>query len=148
MTVAWVTCAMCGTELRDCAKFCDTCGCRLATSMQAEYEQVTVLFADVVRSMDIAAAVDNVFREGRLLVWGVAATGLLVEALLARGRDGDVTMRDILLPRLRALLADAHGDGDETANRDLLSHHREMSESLGFEGHVDWAEAIVSRAAQ
>jgi adenylate cyclase len=49
----------CGTELRSNAKFCDECGSPIAVAgTQAEYKQVTVLFADVVRSMDIAAAVD------------------------------------------------------------------------------------------
>jgi class 3 adenylate cyclase len=51
-------CATCGTALRENAKFCDECGAAIATSADtAEYKQVTVLFADVVRSMDIAAAV-------------------------------------------------------------------------------------------
>jgi adenylate cyclase len=55
-----VTCEACRTELRHNAKFCDQCG-RPTTSVGevAEYKQVTVLFADVVRSMDIAAAVDT-----------------------------------------------------------------------------------------
>jgi adenylate cyclase len=48
----------CGAELRATAKFCDECGSRIKPSDKpAEYKQVTVLFADVVRSMDIAAAV-------------------------------------------------------------------------------------------
>ena len=34
------------------------------------------------------AAVDHLFREGRLLLWGTAATGVLVETLLDRGADG------------------------------------------------------------
>src|SRR5438270_13950175 len=54
-----VACGSCGTDLRDSAKFCDECGA--ATSVPgdgAKYKQVTVLFADVVRSMDIAATVD------------------------------------------------------------------------------------------
>ena len=75
------------------------------------------------------AAVDQLFREGRLLVWSVPATGVLVETLLDRGADGDVAeaeaaierlatapaddglvIREIGLLRLRALLARAHGD--------------------------------------
>jgi adenylate cyclase len=45
-------------ELRENAKFCDECGAPIAVaSKSAEYKQVTVLFADVVHSMDIAAAV-------------------------------------------------------------------------------------------
>jgi len=59
----WVTvgvaCRTCGTALRENAKFCDACGSRLVGSVDvAEYKQVTVLFADVVGSMDIADAVE------------------------------------------------------------------------------------------
>ena len=40
-------------------KFCHECGSPVAPATQsAEYKQVTVLFADVVRSMAIAAALD------------------------------------------------------------------------------------------
>jgi class 3 adenylate cyclase len=52
-------CGSCGTGLRENAKFCDECGARTdACADTAKYKQVTVLFADVVRSMDIAHAVD------------------------------------------------------------------------------------------
>jgi adenylate cyclase len=51
-------CGSCGTAVGTAAKFCSECGSPLARAAQsAEYKQVTVLFADVVRSMDIAAAV-------------------------------------------------------------------------------------------
>lgn len=41
------------------ARFCPNCGSQLTPSVDtAKYKQVTVLFADVVRSMDIAAAPD------------------------------------------------------------------------------------------
>ena len=57
MTAA-LTCMRCGAELRPSAKFCDECGSPTAVpGTPAEYKQVTVLFADVVRSMDIAATV-------------------------------------------------------------------------------------------
>ncbi|MFZ1162484.1 AAA family ATPase [Mycobacterium sp.] len=53
-----IDCAACGTALRSNAKFCDDCGAAVSTpTMPAEYKQVTVLFADVVHSMDIATAV-------------------------------------------------------------------------------------------
>jgi adenylate cyclase len=53
-----VNCPACGVQLRADAKFCDECGAAVAeVSVAAEYKQVTVLFADVVHSMDIAAAV-------------------------------------------------------------------------------------------
>ncbi|MFL6082942.1 MAG: ATP-binding protein [Mycobacterium sp.] len=53
---AVVTCRTCGAEPRAGARFCDACGAPIASTPPAEYKQVTVLFADVVRSMDIAAA--------------------------------------------------------------------------------------------
>ena len=55
---AGVACGSCGTELPANSKFCNECGAAVATAATpAEYKQVTVLFADVVHSMDIAAAV-------------------------------------------------------------------------------------------
>src|SRR6476659_2477777 len=53
-----IPCRTCGAEPRDGARFCDACGSPVAAvDSHAEYKQVTVLFADVVHSMDIAAAV-------------------------------------------------------------------------------------------
>jgi hypothetical protein len=101
------------------------------------------------------AAVDYLFREGQLLGSAV----VLVETLLDRGTDDDVAeaeavierfaaapadeglvIRDIWLRRLRALLARARGD--EAAYRDYRDHYRAMATSLGFEGHMEWAEAM------
>ena len=57
MTAA-TACRTCGTEPREGARFCDGCGAPVAAhDTHAEFKQVTVLFADVVHSMDIAAAV-------------------------------------------------------------------------------------------
>ena len=51
-------CSVCGTEALEHARFCHGCGSPVGPSdTAAEYKQVTVLFADVVHSMDIAAAV-------------------------------------------------------------------------------------------
>ncbi|MDT5097838.1 MAG: hypothetical protein QOC76_1575, partial [Mycobacterium sp.] len=105
------------------------------------------------------AAVDHLFREGRLLLWGVPATGVLVETLLDRGADGDVAeadaaierlaaapseeglvLRDIWLLRLRALLAKAHGY--EASYCDYGDRYRDMATTLGFEGHTAWAQAM------
>jgi hypothetical protein len=105
------------------------------------------------------AAVDHLFRDGQLLGWGVPATGVLVETLLDRGTDGDaveaeaaierladspadegLVMRDIWLLRLRALLAQAQGD--EARYREYRDRYRDMATSLGFEGHIAWAEAM------
>ena len=58
MTAAGLACAACGAELPPNSKFCNECGVVVAAAAEpAEYKQVTVLFADVVHSMDIAAAV-------------------------------------------------------------------------------------------
>src|ERR1700754_764231 len=58
LAVPAVTCDSCGTQLSSTAKFCSQCGTPLTEGTQsAEYKQVTVLFADVVHSMDIAAKV-------------------------------------------------------------------------------------------
>ena len=57
MTAA-TACRTCGTEPREGARFCDGCGAPVTGhETHAEYKQVTVLFADVVHSMDIASAV-------------------------------------------------------------------------------------------
>jgi class 3 adenylate cyclase len=105
------------------------------------------------------AAVDHLYREGELLGWGIPATGVLVETLLDRSGDGceaeaeaaierlaavegdqDLVTRDIWLLRMRALLAQARGDDE--AYRELKERYRDMATSLGFEGHMKWAEAM------
>src|ERR1700735_5588907 len=55
---AIAACRTCGTELLEDARFCHGCGSPVRDGdTRAEYKQVTVLFADVVHSMDIAVAV-------------------------------------------------------------------------------------------
>ncbi len=50
-------CGSCGNDLRARAQFCDVCGSAVARqSVRGEYKQVTVLFADVVGSMRLAAS--------------------------------------------------------------------------------------------
>jgi hypothetical protein len=105
------------------------------------------------------AALDHLFREGQMLGWGVPATGVLIETLLDRGADPDVAeaeaaiewlaaapaeeglvMRDIWLLRLRALLARAHGDAAAYAH--FRDRYNDMARTLGFEGHIAWADAM------
>ena len=58
MTAAGLLCGSCGTELPPDSRFCNKCGAPVSpAATAAEYKQVTVLFADVVHSMDIAVAV-------------------------------------------------------------------------------------------
>ncbi|MBS1691616.1 MAG: AAA family ATPase [Actinobacteria bacterium] len=101
--------------------------------------------------------VDELHQAGRLsyLVW---ATGVLVETLLARGAAADlieaqeqidrlatlpadgIAIRDITALRLRTLLACARGDAG--AARDLVERYHAMAASLGFEGHLAWADDL------
>jgi adenylate cyclase len=58
VTAAGLLCGSCGTELPPDSRFCNKCGAPVRpAATAAEYKQVTVLFADVVHSMDIAATV-------------------------------------------------------------------------------------------
>ncbi len=112
---------------------------------------------DALRRMRVD--VDHLFREGRLLGWGVPATGVLVETLLESGGDGDVAeavaaitrladapaddglvIREIWLLRMRALLARAHGDDATYAH--FRDRYRALATELGFEGHIAWAEEM------
>jgi hypothetical protein len=104
-------------------------------------------------------AVDELHQAGRL-GYGVWGTGVLVETLLERGAEGDLAeaqeafdwlanlpaddgsaVREITLLRLRALLARAHGDAAACA--DFRDRYRDMARTLGFEGHIAWAEAMT-----
>jgi hypothetical protein len=108
----------------------------------------------------IRAAVDHLFRDERLLAWGVPATGVLVEILLDREAAADaaeaqaaierlaatpadegLVIRDVWLLRLRALLARAHGDA--AAYAQFRDRYRDMAKTLDFEGHIAWAEAMA-----
>jgi hypothetical protein len=107
----------------------------------------------------IRSAVDHLFRDERLLAWGVPATGVLVEVLLDRGAAADVAeaqaaierlaaaradeglvIRDIWLLRLRALLARTLHDA--SADTHFRDRYRDMAKSLGYEGHMVWAETM------
>jgi adenylate cyclase len=58
LTATGLVCGSCGALCSPTAKFCSECGTRLTQATHsAEYKQVTVLFADLVHSMDIAATV-------------------------------------------------------------------------------------------
>jgi adenylate cyclase len=59
-TATGLVCRSCGAPSSPTAKFCSECGARFTDESQAaEYKQVTVLFADVVGSMRLAAVLQT-----------------------------------------------------------------------------------------
>ncbi len=106
-------------------------------------------------------AVDGLHLEGHL-GYGIWGAGILAETLLDGGTEGDLAeaqelidwlayqpddgsaIVEITLLRLRALLARARGD--DVAHRDLVNRYRAMAKSLGFEGHIAWAHAMIEGA--
>ena len=70
----------------------------------------------------------------------IAEADAAIDRLAAAPTDDGLVIRDIWLLRLRALMAQAHGD--DTAYHDYRDRYRAMATSLGFEGHMEWAEAM------
>ena len=104
------------------------------------------------------AAVEELFSQG-LSIWSGPTVAVLVESLLRRGSDADLrearaavdrlaalptdpgyVLHEIWLLRLEALLDQAHGD--EAGYQHYRDRYRERATSLGFEGHMKWAEAM------
>jgi hypothetical protein len=103
-------------------------------------------------------AIDDLFHAQQL--WScIVTTAILVETLLDRATNGDLgeaeaaidrlaaapaddglVIRDIWLLRLRALLARARGDAAAYAH--FRDRYRGMAKTLGFEGHIAWAEPM------
>ena len=54
--------------------------------------------------------------------------------------DGGFAVREIWLLRLRALLAQARGESASYVH--FRDRYREMAKTLGFEGHIEWGEAM------
>jgi class 3 adenylate cyclase len=112
------------------------------------------------------ATVDHLFRDGRVLAWAVAATGVLVETVLDRGDQsdlkGDLAEAEAAIERLTAATADdgfgvgevwllrlqalmARARGDQASYRELFDRYRAVAESLDYEGHIMWADAMAGR---
>jgi adenylate cyclase len=124
------------------------------------------LAKDKARVRDFDAAIellrgvaDRELRSGNVLFYAVAVAAL-AESLLARGADADIDEADTQVQRL-ARAAQAHGDmaieviwllrsrallararGDEAAYRDFRDRYRDMATTIGYEGHMKWAEAM------
>jgi adenylate cyclase len=114
---------------------------------------------DVDRAIEKSRLVFNYLLDtGGMLFRGPAIT-VLVEALLARGGEADFqeaqdtigrlqaartepgfVFHELPMLRLRALLARARGDA--AAYSHFRDRYRDMAKTLGFEGHIAWAEAM------
>jgi hypothetical protein len=70
----------------------------------------------------------------------VAEAEAAIDRLAAAPADDGLVAREVWLLRMRALLARAQGD--DAAYRDYRDRYRETARSLGFEGHMKWAEAL------
>ena len=130
-----------------------------ATAADIRIAELTAQAGEIQGAIQSARSiVDQLFENGDMLLRG-AATAALVETLLRSGSDSDVqeaadaierlaavptdpgfVLNEIALLRMRALLA--HAKGDETGYRDYRDRYCAMATSLGFEGHMDWAEAM------
>jgi adenylate cyclase len=114
---------------------------------------------DIGGAIELARTVVDDLSNSGGSIWTPLATSVLVEALLQRGGLGDLdeagraieqlaavptdeglVLHEITLLRLRALLARARGH--KVAYRDTRDSYRAMATSLGFEGHMKWAEAM------
>jgi hypothetical protein len=86
-------------------------------------------------------AADDDLDEAKSAIERLALAG---DAKSATGRlalAGDVgAVVNVGVLRLRALLSRANGD--DTAYRDFRDRYRDMARTLGFEGHMKWAEAM------
>lgn len=132
----------------------------MATMADVRIVELTAETGEVQNAIENARCiVDQLFENGEMLTRG-AATAALVESLLRRGSDTDMqeaaaaierlaavptdpgfVLNEIPLLRMRALLARAHGD--EAAYRDYRDRYRALARTLGFEAHMEWAEAMA-----
>jgi hypothetical protein len=103
-------------------------------------------------------AVDQLFSV-RHYAYVLPATSILVETLLQADTRNDLSeaetaidrlaasveehqpIRDVMVLRLRTLLAKARGD--DAVYRDQLERYRAMADSFGYEGHVEWAREML-----
>jgi hypothetical protein len=71
----------------------------------------------------------------------VAEAEAAIDRLAAAPAEDGLVIREIWLLRLRAPLARARGDANAYA--DFRDRHRDMARTLGFEGHIAWADAMA-----
>jgi adenylate cyclase len=115
---------------------------------------------DLDKAVEFARGVEEAdYRSGGTLI-RAAAVAALVDALLSRRAPADIQeaqaaverlaaeptesgsiMNELWLLRMRALLANALGEG--AAYRAYRDRYRQMANSCCFEGHIAWAEEMA-----
>jgi len=133
--------------------------CWKSAEQQNRAKQRELRIGDVDRAVEKSRIVFNYLLDtGGMLFRGSAIT-VLVEALLARGGKGDFPeAQDTIgqleaartepgfvlheLPMLRLPALPARVQGDDAAYKDFRDRYRAMAKSLGFVGHIAWAEAM------
>ena len=113
---------------------------------------------DIDAGIELArTVVDRVFARGSAIC-SALTTAVLVKAVLRRGSGTDLrearatterlaaapatgfVLHEIWLLRVRALLAQVRDE--ETGYREFRDRYHNMAGSLGYEGHIAWAEAM------
>jgi adenylate cyclase len=82
--------------------------------------------------------VESLFRRGS--EDDLRAAREAIERLAALPTDPGFVLKEIWLLRLRAVLSQA--EGNDASYRDYRDRYHAMANSLGFEGHIAWAEAM------
>jgi class 3 adenylate cyclase/tetratricopeptide (TPR) repeat protein len=97
--MAALTCDRCGTPLPEDARFCPNCGAPVAVAVTDERKVVTVLFADLARSTEIAAQLDpERFREVMTAFFHMVSSELTSLRGRAEKFVGDAVMAVFGLP--------------------------------------------------
>jgi hypothetical protein len=93
----------------------------------------------------LAARVTAAFLDQETLLDGgsdgdIAEAEAAIERLATAPADEGLVIREIWLLRLRALLTRTHGDTAAYAN--FRDRYLDMARTLGYEGHIAWAEVM------
>ena len=131
----------------------------MAPPIDIQIAREKVRSGDCDGGVELSRSVVNRMFEWGGSIWIALATSVLAETLLQRGGDEDFdeaqsavdrlaavptdpgfVLNEVYVRRLRALLARARGAHAEY--RDYRDRYRDIATSLGFEGHVKWAEEM------